>query len=153
LSKWKWLKKFKESLSNLGDDFIVASKEMNTKSWGFHLKAFMATFCAWSSRFLLLSCLIVSLVQFAEYDFQTMFTRHARIESMFVIMAFSPTPGGSGIAEVVFGNFLSDYVPAGISVIIAFLWRLLTYYSYLIAGAIIIPNWIRKLINHRKKLK
>lgn len=150
LAKRKWLKKFKESLSKLGDDFIIASKEMNTKSWSFHLKAFLATFCAWSSRFLLLSCLIVALVQFAEYDFQTMFNRHARIESMFVIMAFSPTPGGSGIAEVVFGNFLSDYVPEGIAIIIAFIWRLLTYYSYLIAGAIVIPNWIRKLINKKK---
>jgi len=153
LSKRKWLKRFKESLSNLGDDFIIASKEMKTKSWTFHVKAFLATFCAWTSRFILLSCLIVALVQFAEFDFNTMFTRNARIESMYLIMAFSPTPGGSGIAEVVFGNFLSDYVPAGISVIIAFLWRLLTYYSYLIAGAIVIPNWIRKLINQRKNSK
>ncbi|MEL6986391.1 MAG: lysylphosphatidylglycerol synthase transmembrane domain-containing protein [Bacteroidota bacterium] len=151
ISKWRIFRRFKESMIKLGDDFIVASKEMYQKDWKFHVKAFLATAIAWSSRYLLLSCLIVALVDAAQYDFATMFERHARIETMFVIMAFSPTPGGSGIAELVFGTFLSDYVPQGISVIIAFIWRLLTYYSYLIIGAIVIPNWIRNLINKRKK--
>jgi len=61
-------------------------------------------------------------------------------------------PGGSGIAESAFGPFLNDFIPiAGIALIIALLWRVLTYYSYLIAGAIIIPNWIRGVLNRRKK--
>ena len=67
------------------------------------------------------------------------------------MMAFSPTPGGAGFAEIVFNGFLSDYVPAGISIIIAFMWRGLTYYAYLIAGVVVVPNWIRNLINRRKK--
>jgi len=70
---------------------------------------------------------------------------------MFVIIAFSPTPGGAGVAEIVFGGFLSDFVPEGISLIIAFMWRGFTYYAYLIAGVIVVPNWVRNLINRRKK--
>ena len=73
---------------------------------------------------------------------------------MFVIMAFSPTPGGAGFAEILFGGFLSDYVNSKtFALIIAFIWRFFTYYLYLIIGAIIIPNWIRNLLNERKKKK
>jgi len=76
---------------------------------------------------------------------------YGRLETMFVIIAFSPTPGGSGVAEIVFGGFLKDFVPEGIALIIAFMWRGLTYYAYLIAGVVVVPNWVRNLINRRKK--
>lgn len=33
------------------------------------------------------------------------------------------------------------------------IWRLFTYYLYLLVGAIIIPNWIRKVLNERQKRK
>jgi len=32
---------------------------------------------------------------------------------------------------------------AGIAVITAFVWRLFTYYPYLLAGVIIGPKWLR----------
>ena len=70
---------------------------------------------------------------------------------MYVIMAFSPTPGGAGFAEVLFGGFLSDYVNSGtLALIIAFIWRLFTYYLYLLVGVVVIPNWIKNVINDRK---
>ena len=85
-------------------------------------------------------------------DFGTQIRLFSRLEMMFVIMAFSPTPGGAGFAEIVFFGFIKDYVPLkGIALIIASVWRLLTYYSYLLIGTIIIPNWIRNIINERKR--
>jgi len=68
---------------------------------------------------------------------------------MFMTIMFSPSPGGAGIIELVFGGFLSDYVPKGISLIVATIWRLVTYYSYLIAGVIIVPNWLNKILRDR----
>ena len=97
--------------------------------------------------------MIIAIVDTTATDFLTQAALYARLETMFVIMAFSPTPGGAGFAEIVFGGFLSDYVPVGISLIIAFMWRGLTYYAYLFAGVIIVPNWIRKLLNKRKQKK
>jgi len=70
---------------------------------------------------------------------------------MFAVTIFSPTPGGSGVLEAVFGDFLSDFVPSGVATILAFIWRLITYYLYLFIGVIVIPNWIRKILNRRKK--
>ena len=69
-------------------------------------------------------------------------------------MAFSPTPGSAGVAELLLPKFLTDYnLTSTVSTIIAFIWRLFTYYWYLIAGAIIIPMWVRGLLNSRKKNK
>ena len=69
-------------------------------------------------------------------------------------MAFSPTPGGAGFAEFAFFGFTSDYISEkGIAVLIAAIWRLLTYYAYLLVGAIIIPNWIRNILNQRQQKK
>jgi uncharacterized protein (TIRG00374 family) len=65
--------------------------------------------------------------------------------AMHTIEAFSPTPGASGVAEYLFGGFFSDYIPKGISSLIALVWRLIGYYSYLIAGVIIIPIWFRQV--------
>ena len=68
---------------------------------------------------------------------------------MFIIMAFSPTPGGAGIAEVALTGFIADFVPKGIGLIIALLWRGMAYYGYLPLGAIIVPGWIARQL--RKK--
>ena len=60
-------------------------------------------------------------------------------------MLISPTPGGSGFAEYVFKEYLGEFLPSmGVAVAIAILWRFVTYYPYLIAGALIIPKWIIK---------
>lgn len=148
-----FLRKYRRRAIELGNDIIVASKEMRKKKWDFHLGAFLATATAWSCRFLLLNCLIIAFMH-TPTDFATQSNLYARLQTMFVIMAFSPTPGGAGFAEVLFGGFLSDYVSSKtFALIIAFIWRLFTYYMYLIIGAIIIPNWIRNVLNERKRKK
>ena len=151
VTKLGFLKRFHSKAEQLGDDIIVASGEIWRKKWTYHLAAFLATATPWACRFLLVNCLITGIVDNTPTDFATQALLYGRLQTMFVIMAFSPTPGGVGLAEIVFGGFLYDFVPAGISLVIAFLWRFLTYYAYLIAGAIIIPNWLRKILNERKK--
>lgn len=152
-TKLNFLKKYRESAIKLGNDIILASKEMRKKNWRFHIGAFLATAGAWSCRFLLLNCLIIGFVHTAT-DLWTQANLYARLQTMFVIMAFSPTPGGAGFAEVLFGGFLSDYVNSKtLALIIAFIWRLFTYYLYLLVGVIVIPNWVRNVLNERKRKK
>ncbi len=149
IARIPFLKKFKDKLLEIGEDFLVASRELKKKQWKFHLSVFLSTALAWSLRFLLLNCLIIAIVETTVVDLWTQFALYARLQTMFVIMAFSPTPGGAGFAEIVFGGFLSDYVPVGLAVVAATLWRILTYYSYLLMGVIIIPNWIRNILKSR----
>ena len=128
-----FLKRFRGDAIKLGDDLMITSRELKNQKWSYHLSAFLATVTAWSFRFLVLNCLIIAIVPETAMGFIEQSTLFARLESMFVIMAFSPTPGGSGFAEFVFGGFLSDYVPQGIALVIALIWRIMAYYSYLLA--------------------
>ncbi len=151
VTKFGFLKRYQASAKRLGSDFVIASKELAQKDWTFGVSAFLATATAWSCRFLLLNCLIIGFVTLTSTDFWTQAALYARLQTMFVVMAFSPTPGGAGFAEVLFGGFLVDYVPdKTASSLIAIIWRVFTYYLYLFIGAIIIPNWIRTRINQRK---
>jgi hypothetical protein len=50
-----------------------------------------------------------------------------------------------------FGGLYSDIVPVGVALLIAIIWRLITYYSYLFAGVVVVPNWINKLLSRRRK--
>lgn len=153
ITSLKFLKRYRRKAIQLGEDIIVASQEMKRQEWRVHIGAFLATVLAWSCRFLLLNCLIIAIIDSTPITFLTQSALYARLETMFIIMAFSPTPGGAGFAEIVFGGFLKDYVPEGIALIVAFIWRGITYYAYLFAGVIIVPNWVRTIINRRKREK
>ena len=144
------LKRFQQKARDLGEDMLIASKEMKNKKFSFHISAFAATATAWSCRFLLLNCLIIALVTSVSTDFWTQLGLYGRLEAMFIIIAFSPTPGGAGFVEGLFYPFVADYVLNDTNaIIIATIWRSFTYYSYLLVGAVVIPNWIRQRLNQR----
>lgn len=149
-TKIPFLKKYRRKAVTLGDDMIATSRHLKQESKRYHLAAFLSTTTAWASRFLLLNCLIIAFVPDTSLDLINQLMLYARQQAMWVLTAFSPTPGGSGFIEVVFGGFLKDFVPLGISAIIAIVWRIMTYYAYLLAGVVVIPNWIRTLINARR---
>ena len=152
VSKIRFLRRFREQFEKLGTDMVIASKELKQQKFVFHIQAFLATSVAWSCRFLLLNCLIIAFITLIPLDFWTQFELYARLKSMFVIIAFSPTPGGAGFVEILFGGFLSDYVNSPTyATVISTIWRLLSYYTYLLAGVIIIPIWIRTIVNERRK--
>lgn len=151
IANFRILSRWKEKIMTLGEGFVEASQEIWKREPIFHVKAFLSTMAAWSMRFLIINCLILAIVPGMSHALVDQFKIYARLEAMFVILAFSPTPGGAGFHEYVFGGFLTDYVPKGISVIVAFIWRLITYYSYLLAGVIIIPNWLRNIIKQRRE--
>lgn len=147
-----FLKRYRRKMVELGNEMVLASKELKARNWFFHFKAFVATATAWSCRFLLLNCLIIAFVEGISLLPWDQFQLYARLEAMFVIIAFSPTPGGAGFVEVLFNGFLTDYVTnPTVGTTISTIWRLLSYYSYLIAGAIIIPNWLRTILNQRRR--
>ncbi|MEM0994209.1 MAG: lysylphosphatidylglycerol synthase transmembrane domain-containing protein [Bacteroidota bacterium] len=153
-TKIRFLKRYRRSAIELGNDMIVASQQLKKQDWKFHLGGFLATATAWSCRFLILGVLVTGFVKLLPTDFMTQFALYARLETMFVIIAFSPTPGGAGFVEILFGGFLTDYVKDDTSaIVISTIWRLLTYYSYLIAGAIIIPNWLHGILRSRRRKK
>lgn len=154
LCDFKWLRRFKDQAHQLTEDMVLTAVEIRQKPMSYHLGGFLTTAAAWSFRFITVMCLMLAFVPSLSNNFNIgeQFLIFGRLLVMYVVLALSPTPGGAGIAESAFGPFLNDFIPiAGIALIIALLWRVLTYYSYLIAGVIVIPNWIRGVLNKRKK--
>jgi uncharacterized membrane protein YbhN (UPF0104 family) len=73
---------------------------------------------------------------------------------MWIILLVSPTPGGSGVAEFIFSDFLGDLIPNIVwAVPLALLWRLLTYYPYLFIGAFLIPRGVKRVFPPASKYK
>jgi len=150
LSTRKILKRFSKGLRNIALDVVTTSKEISQKPFSYHLQVFTSSFGAWVTRFLAINCIIIALVNNIPLDFWNQLLLYGRGEAMHTLVQFSPTPGGAGVTELLFEGFYSDFIPGGIAIIVALIWRLITYYPYLLIGAIIIPNWVRKILNRRR---
>ncbi|MBL7815519.1 MAG: flippase-like domain-containing protein [Saprospiraceae bacterium] len=140
-----FLSRFNERMEKLGSEIVLASEDMKNIGWRQHTAAFGATWVAWTCKFLLISCLIFG-IDHPTMTFAREVLLYSRLQAMFIIMALSPTPGGAGIAEGLFYPFLHDFLSnLEVATVIALIWRLMSYYLYLAAGAIVVPNWIRKV--------
>lgn len=138
--KFKLLKRWLNKIEKAGDDIISTSKELKSKSFLFWFKAFVATFFSWTARFWVVNFLLLAFTSVGDH-----FLIYGRQLVMWVIMLISPTPGGVGIAEFSFQGFLSDFMPIGLAGFAAILWRLFTYYPYLIIGVIVLPKWLKRV--------
>ncbi len=144
------LKRWNKSALQLGDDMMVSANTIAKKDFKFHLKSFALTSIAWGGRFLLVNCIIIALIDTVSYSLWDQLKIYGRQVVMFVFMMFSPSPGAAGFAEFFFGNYIGDYVPKSAALIIALIWRVLTYYAYLVAGVLIIPTWLTGVIKRRR---
>jgi len=70
---------------------------------------------------------------------------------MWLLMVIIPTPGGSGIVELVFSDYMAEFIPAlGLVTLMAILWRLVTYYPYLFIGVLVLQKWIKRVFGKSK---
>lgn len=143
LFKLPLLRRFRGKMGTVGTDMVNSSYRLRTRSWKFWIKSILATFLSWTSRYWVVNALLVAFWANA-YGWSEHVVIFGRQLIMWILMLISPTPGGSGFAEFVFKEFLAEFIPgAGVAIGIALLWRLITYYPYLIIGAIMLPRWIK----------
>lgn len=151
LTNNRLLRRFHQGAIKLGEDLVIASAGLKEQNWRVHLQAILGTLLAWFFRFSLISCLVIAFTPNLPLTLSFQAELYARLQTMFFIIMFSPTPGGAGIIELAFNGFLTDYVHSDThATVISTIWRLLSYYLYLAAGALVVPNWIRKVFVGRK---
>ncbi len=138
--KIPFLRKWRVKAGEAGDDIITTSKEMKNKPFIFWFRALSATFLSWTARFWVVNFLIMSVTPVGQH-----FLIYARQLVMWVILLISPTPGSSGVAEYLFSDFLGDFIPIGLTAALALLWRIVSYYPYIFIGAIVLPNWLKRV--------
>lgn len=142
----KWLRKWKHDAQEYGNQIIDASRELSGKNYKYWIPVILATIFIWSSRYLMLNALIWAYIPLTLDNHVIVFARQV---IMWIVMMISPTPGSSGTAEFFFGQFFSQFL-GGYTFVTSILWRLLSYYPYLILGAIFLPRWIRQVFFKKK---
>ena len=141
------LRRWKRGAGRAAMDIIATSEEMKSKKPKFWIKAFLSTVLSWTSRYWVVNFLFLAFFAVNEH-----FLIFARQLVMWIILVVTPTPGGSGVAEFTFSIFLGEFIPiAGFAIALALLWRLVSYYPYLLIGALVVPKWVNDKFTSSKK--
>lgn len=142
----KFLRRWRYKVMLTGSDMVTAARELRSQGAGYWIKSFFWTCVSWSARFIIINCIILAF----SSDWPDQFLLYARQVVMGILMIGSPTPGGTGVAEMVFSNFLGEFIanPA-LTVSLAFLWRLISYYPYLFVGSIVLPRWVKRVFSNQ----
>lgn len=136
------LKRFRTGAEKTGNDVSTTAIEMRKEPFSFWLKAFGATVFSWSSRFLVINFIMQAFLSLGFLQQTQIFTKQF---VLWMFLRISPTPGGSGVAEWAFGELLSEFSTSIVLLgTMAVLWRLISYFPYLMIGSIILPRWLAR---------
>lgn len=135
------LKRWKSSAESWKGDITQAAEELKNQSRWFWVKSFLATSTAWAARFALVNFLILALGNGTEVI--AIFVKQL---IMWGALMIPLTPGASGLAELLFAGFLGEYFSSPeLANVTSVIWRLVSFYPYLIAGVIVFPIWLNRL--------
>ena len=138
----KFLRKYRTRALRTAVELRQCAREIKGESFGYWLRVSASTIGIWGFRFLIANAAIMIFNSLSYADNIVCFARQYVLG---IISMIVPTPGGSGFAELMFDDFLVEFIPQTLSVVvIASIWRVFTYYYYLIAGIIILPQWFGK---------
>lgn len=133
------LRRWKPSVEKMTDNMVAASRDLRTRTLGWWLRAFAGTVLLWVPRYLLVVALFWGLLPGS--DLWLVFARQAVV---WLVLMVCPTPGGSGLGEWLFTLYYADMIPvATLAMVIMLLWRIVSYYVYLIVGITLVPLWLR----------
>lgn len=138
-----FLRQKRQKGEQLIKDVKKASKLLKKESLLYWIRLFSVTVWSWISRFAVINCVLFAFLSLNWFDNLVILVRQLM---MWVVMLITPTPGGSGMAEFLFTEIYADYVfTIGISgALLAIIWRIISYYPYLIIGSIILPKWLAR---------
>ena len=144
IASWRWLRRWRESIVGMADNMEATSAWVKGRSLRWWAEVFGGTVLSWFSRYFVVNALFWAFVPSASG--LLVFGRQFVV---WVVLMVSPTPGGSGISEWLFANYYGDLIgDLGVAAVLALVWRLFSYYIYLIAGVSLLPGYFGK--NARK---
>lgn len=149
LCHFRLLRRWAPRVDGFADQMAATGRELRGRPllwWG---EVFGGTALSWSSRYLVVNALFLGFAPHADQ-----LVVFARQFIVWIVLMISPTPGGAGVSEWLFTTYYGDMIhSAGIALIIALFWRIISYYVYLVVGACIMPGWIRQGIKIRESEK
>lgn len=141
VTRLPFLRRWNAGAVQTGMDVAQTAIVMKKERFPFWARTFLATFCSWTSRYLVINCILQAFVSLG-------FLQHIQVLAkqlvLWMFLRVSPTPGGSGAAEWAFSELLSDLTTSAVLLAgMAVLWRLISYFPYLLIGSIVLPRWLR----------
>lgn len=144
LLRWRRLKPLRRRGWRMLDDLKTASRNLRTRPQRFWWQLWAVTSLAWIGRYLVLNCVLQAFAghPMGWHEHVLAFARQA---GLYVLMVVSPTPGGAGMAEMAFAWLFSDFIPPGLELTLAMIWRGIGYYPYLIIGIPMMTWWLKRV--------
>lgn len=140
LFSYRLLRRWQKGINEMCDNMVSTSawiKQQPKKWWA---NVFGATVVSWFSRYLLVNALFWGFV--ADSSPLLVFGRQFVV---WVVLMISPTPGSSGISEWLFTSYYGDLIGSvSIALLMALIWRILSYYVYLLAGICLLPSYFSR---------
>ena len=140
LMNLKWLKKWEEPVLKQADDLVMVSGFLRGRPWHFWLSLLGISYVVWILKFSMLNMVMAGFVDLSLADHGVVLGKHL---IMWIVMLVSPSPGNAGTAEFIFPVFFESDMQR-FTFITALIWRLMSYYPYLIIGALLIPKWLSR---------
>lgn len=140
LFSFRLLRRWQADVEEMGKTMVQAGRDLRRRPFTWWAEALGATALTWISRYLVVNALFWGFAAAAPQGIV-----FARQFVVWTLLTISPTPGGSGLSEWLFTSYYGDLIAdASMVLVIAILWRLLTYYIYLAIGVLRLPSWLRK---------
>ncbi len=141
-----FLRRWRRDMVTTGDQLITAANGLRKKKWNYWWPALLATFVSWTARYSIVNCILHAFQPGTSLDDAVIYGKQV---VMGIIILLSPTPGGAGLAEFIFDDFLGLFIATGLAPALALLWRLMSYYPYIVMGVFLLPRWVRRNILQR----
>ncbi|MBD5215953.1 MAG: flippase-like domain-containing protein [Bacteroidales bacterium] len=140
IAGWRMMRRFSGKLEGIADNMVATSHWVKGRGRSWWLKVFGATVLSWFSRYFVVNALFWAFVPGSSAVLV-----FARQFVVWVVLMVSPTPGGSGISEWLFSSYYGDLIgDLGLAAVLALVWRLFSYYIYIIAGCLLLPGYFNK---------
>ncbi|WP_046246919.1 lysylphosphatidylglycerol synthase transmembrane domain-containing protein [Hymenobacter terrenus] len=147
LFSFRLLRRWQRKAYHHGQEMVRASVQLRGNGPRYWWHAAVSTVFVWTARYAIIGCLIAALVPMDASTFLFIFARNITYK---VILLVAITPGGAGIAEGAFPTFFGSFIgTATMTSFLVFLYRIVTYYLYLVLGLIFLPRWVTRVFSKR----
>ncbi|MCC8114022.1 MAG: flippase-like domain-containing protein [Bacteroidales bacterium] len=149
LFSMKWLRRWLPNVQQMTGNMIATSDWVKHCPRSWWLNVFGATVLSWFSRYLIVNAIFWAFIPGCNWGL--VFCRQFVV---WVVLMVSPTPGSSGLSEWMFTEYYGDLIGnLDLALVMALIWRLITYYIYLALGVCLAPTYFKKSKVNDNKFK
>ena len=142
------LRRWQRKAYQHGQEMVRSSQQLRGNGAGYWWRAGLSTAFVWTARYAIIGCLIAAFVPMDTGTFLFIFARNITYK---VILLVAITPGGAGIAEGAFPTFFGSFIgTATMTSFVVLLYRVVTYYLYLVLGMLFLPRWVARVFGPRR---